>query len=203
LEPQLVALDPGLRLKMFVDSAPVMERDLAVRAGLGWIGKNGLLLHPQHGSQFFIGGFFLNRTLEKKLVAPRESCGTCRRCIDACPTSAIEETRQVNAARCISYLTIEKKGEIDEELRRKIGNRIFGCDACQQVCPWNGKLLVDAPPAGSKFNRPLEDWLKILQPGGGFKRLFKETPVYRAGRQGMLRNVEIALNNRSENPRRG
>ncbi len=198
LEPQLVAFDPELKLKMFVDSAPVMERDLAVRAGLGWVGKNGLLLHSQHGSQFFLGGFFLNRKLEKEAVISHDACGTCRRCIDACPTSAIEETRQVNASRCISYLTIEKKGEIDQEFYEKIGNRIFGCDTCQQVCPWNAKLLVDDPSDGSKFNRSLEDWLVILQPGGGFKRLFKETPLYRAGRRKMLRNVGIALNNCEE-----
>jgi len=141
LEARLVALDPELKLKKFVDSAPVMERDLAVRAGLGWIGKNGLLLHPMHGSQLFIGGFFVNRSIEKPTTVLPDRCGTCRRCIDACPTAAIEEGRQVHASRCISYLTIEKKGEIEPELRSKIGTRIFGCDTCQQVCPWKVTAL--------------------------------------------------------------
>ncbi len=195
LEAQLMALDPELRLKMFVDSAPVMERDLAVRAGLGWIGKNGLLLHPTHGSQFFIGGFFVNRGIEKPAAVLPDRCGTCRRCIEACPTAAIEEGRQVYAARCISYLTIEKKGEIAPDLRAKLGTRIFGCDTCQQVCPWNAQQLEEALPEDSKFHLTLADWQKILQPGGGFKRLFKETPLYRAGRQKMLRNVTIALEN--------
>jgi epoxyqueuosine reductase len=151
LEQQLVAMDPDIRLKAFVDSAPVMERDLAVRAGLGWLGKNGLLLHQQYGSQFFIGGFFLNRKIEKTLQPQRDACGSCRKCIDACPTSAIEETRQVDASRCISYLTIEKKGEIEKDLSRKMGNRIFGCDTCQQVCPWNAKHLADVPARRRPF----------------------------------------------------
>lgn len=197
LEQVLCRQDPDLRLKAFVDSAPVMERALAVRAGLGWIGRNGMLLHPQHGSQFFIGGFFLNRQLDTRQPVQAEACGTCRRCIEACPTAAIGESRQINASRCISYLTIEKKDDIDRELLGKMGSRIFGCDTCQQVCPWNKKHLADAPPSGSKFNRTLDDWLQILTPGGGFKRLFKVTPLYRAGRQKMLRNVEIAISNKA------
>ncbi len=187
--------DPALHIKAFVDSAPVMERDLAVRAGLGWIGRNGMLLHPQYGSQFSIGGFFINRVLSRNLPVIPDRCGSCRRCLDDCPTAAIGESRQINAAHCISYLTIEKKGEIEEALRQKMGNRIFGCDACQQVCPWNQTSLVEAPRLNSKFNRSLADWRSILQPGGGFKRLFKATPLYRAGRRRMLRNVEIALLN--------
>ena len=198
LEGQLRDLDPELQLKMFVDSAPVMERDLAVRAGLGWVGKNGLLLHPRYGSQFFVGGFFINRPLEKTLPVIPDRCGTCRRCLDACPTAAIEENWQINATRCISYLTIEKKGEIPLEFRPQIGNRIFGCDSCQQACPWNGRHLDEAPAEGSKFNRPLQEWQQVLQPGGGFKRLFKDTPLYRTGRQRMLRNVEIAIENSSQ-----
>ncbi len=198
LEQTLLEQDPTLALKMFVDSAPVMERDLAVRAGLGWIGKNGLLLHPQRGSQFFIGGFFINKPVAGGLPTLPDRCGSCRRCIESCPTAAIEGPRQINASRCISYLTIEKKGEIAAELREKIGNRIFGCDICQQVCPWNQKHLAGAPPPASKFHRSLDDWRLILQPGGGFKRLFKQTPLYRAGRGRMLRNVGIALENDSE-----
>ena len=197
LDDQLRDLDPELQLKMFVDSAPVMERDLAVRAGLGWVGKNGLLLHPRYGSQFFVGGFFINRPLEKTLPVIPDRCGTCRRCLEACPTAAIEENRQINATRCISYLTIEKKGEIPLEFRPQIGNRIFGCDSCQQVCPWNGEHLAEVPAKDSKFNRPLQEWQQVLQPGGGFKRLFKDTPLYRTGRQRMLRNVEIAIENNS------
>ncbi len=180
LEARLVALDPELKLKKFVDSAPVMERDLAVRAGLGWIGKNGLLLHPMHGSQLFIGGFFVNRSIEKPTTILPDRCGTCRRCIDACPTAAIEEGRQVHASRCISYLTIEKKGEIEPELRSKIGTRIFGCDTCQQVCPWNAKQLVEAFPEGSKFKRTLTEWQTILQPGGGLQTSLQgDAPVSR------------------------
>ena len=197
LQQSLLKGDPTLKLKAFVDSAPVMERDLAVRARLGWFGKNSMLLHPKHGSHFFIGGFFLNRRIAKDQPAIPDRCGTCRRCIEACPTSAISDSRQINATRCISYLTIEQKGEIDPNLGRKMGNHIFGCDTCQQVCPWNQKHLAQVPPPASKFQRTLDDWLKILQPGGGFKRLFKETPLYRSGRKRLLRNVELAIGNRS------
>jgi len=187
-----------LKLKPFVDSAPVAERELAVRAGLGWIAKNSMLIHPRYGSQVFIGGFFLDRPLPPAPTAVPDGCGACRTCIDACPTRAIDDNRQIDATRCISYLTIEKKGNIEATLRGRMGNRIFGCDTCQQVCPWNRDHLAGALPEGSKFDRTLEDWQRILQPGGGFKRLFRKTPLYRAGRARMLRNVLIARENREE-----
>lgn len=196
LVENLMAMDRDLQVRPFVDSAPVAERELAVRAGLGWIAKNSMLIHPRYGSQIFIGGFFLNRTLPSAQNKMAEGCGSCRACIDGCPTAAIGANRQIDATRCISYLTIEKKGDIDPLLRSRMDNRIFGCDTCQQVCPWNREHLADTLPAEAKFNRSLADWQRILQPGGGFKRQFRQTPLYRAGRARMLRNVAIALENR-------
>ena len=201
LAADLAAKDRELKVKPFVDSAPVAERELAVRAGLGWVGKNSMLIHPRYGSQVFIGGFFLNRALPSSQNRVDERCGSCRSCLVACPTGAIGDNRQIDATRCISYLTIEKKGEIEPALRSRMDNRIFGCDTCQQVCPWNRDHLADALPADSIFNRSLSDWQRLLQPGGGFKRQFRQTPLYRAGRTRMLRNVAIALDNRSKEER--
>ncbi|MGL1901507.1 MAG: tRNA epoxyqueuosine(34) reductase QueG [Fibrobacterales bacterium] len=196
LGDQLKEIDATISMKAFVDSAPVNERELAVRAGLGWLGKHSNLIHPKSGSQFFIGGFFINKEVTKDVRTYPDGCAACRKCIDACPTQAIEDNRSIDARRCISYLTIEKKGDIDPELASKMGTNIFGCDICLEVCPWNKKHLGDTPLSqDSKFVNTFEEWDKILAHGGGFKRLFKDTPLYRAGKPKMARNIAIARQN--------
>ncbi len=195
LEVKLLESDETIMIKAFVDSAPVNERELAVRAGLGWLGKNCALIHPKSGSQFFIGGFFINKILEKESRDYPDGCAACRKCIDACPTQALEGDRSIDARKCISYLTIEKKGPIDTDLQKQMGNHIFGCDICLQVCPWNKKHLDDNPEDTSPFLKEFTEWEQLLQPGGGFKSQFKNTPLYRAGRKKMLRNLSIAQEN--------
>ena len=123
--------------RYYTDTGPVLERDLAQRAGLGWIGKNTCLIHPEYGSYLFLAEILLGIDFEPDPTFKTDHCGTCTRCIDACPTECILPDRTINAQRCISYLTIENKAEITEELRPALGNWVFGCDVCQMVCPWN------------------------------------------------------------------
>lgn len=127
----------GGRYRAFTDSAPILEKPLAAKAGIGWVGKNTLILNESAGSWFFLGEIFTDIPLPINTELPEDKCGACKACINVCPTGAIVGPRQLDARRCISYLTIENKGDIDEELRELIGNRIFGCDDCQLVCPWN------------------------------------------------------------------
>lgn len=184
--------------KAYTDTGPILERDLAQRAGLGWIGKNTCLIHPRHGSYFLLAEILLGVELAPDQPFEPDHCGTCRRCLDACPTQCILPDRTLDARRCISYLTIEQKGAISHDLRTMIGDWIFGCDICQQVCPWNlrfAKAEGDpelAPRPG--LPRPdLENEL-LLTPQE-FNRKFRSSPVQRARRRGYLRNVATALGN--------
>ncbi|MEJ5313629.1 MULTISPECIES: tRNA epoxyqueuosine(34) reductase QueG [Anaerolinea] len=184
--------------KWYTDTGPVLERDLASRAGLGWIGKNTCLNHPRKGSFFLLGEIFLELDLEADPPFSTDHCGTCTRCIDACPTQCIRPDRTLDASRCISYLTIENKGSIPVELREKMGNWIFGCDVCQQVCPWNVRF-GNAEPYPAFYPRegvPEPDLAEemLLDPIG-FNRKFKNSPIQRPRRRGYLRNVAIALGN--------
>jgi epoxyqueuosine reductase len=182
----------------FTDSAPILERDLAQRAGLGWIGKNTCLINPAHGSCFLLAELFINLNLEIDPPFLPDRCGTCTRCIQACPTGCILPDRTLDAGRCISYLTIEKKGPIDRELRPLIGNWVFGCDVCQIVCPWNIKFaaLKGYPSFDPCPNVPFPDLIQELNlPLEGFNRKFLRNPVQRPHRRGYLRNVAIALGN--------
>ncbi|MFN8385252.1 MAG: tRNA epoxyqueuosine(34) reductase QueG [Anaerolineales bacterium] len=183
-----------IKNRYYTDTGPILERDLAQRAGIGWIGKNTCLINPKQGSYFFISEIFLDLELEPDPPFVTDHCGTCTRCITACPTDCILPNRTLDATRCISYLTIELKDDIPVELREKIGNWVFGCDICQMVCPWNRF----APEGDSAFS----DDEPLPSPTGeltltpqAFNQRFKRTPISRAKRRGYLRNVAVALGN--------
>ena len=200
---QWLEAEAGTRVsgRPYVDTAPILERDLARQAGLGWFGKNTLLIHPRRGSFLFLGALFVDLELEPDPPFAEEHCGTCRRCIDACPTAAIGEEGVLDATRCISYLTIEKRGTIPVEWRRSIGTLVYGCDICQDVCPWNVRFASEARDpeltTGSLEGSP--DPVELLRMDSvGFQRRFGGTAVTRAGRQGLSRNAAVALGNRGE-----
>jgi epoxyqueuosine reductase len=186
----------GCEVKVFVDTAPVLEKPLAQRAGLGWQGKHSNLLSRDFGNWLFLGEVFT--TLELAPDAPEtDHCGNCRACLDACPTAAFPAPYRLDARRCISYLTIEHKGHIAEEFRAALGNRIFGCDDCLAVCPWNKFAQVTEEPdflPRAELTAPRLAELAELD-DAGFRRLFSKNPVKRLGRDRFLRNVLIALGN--------
>lgn len=188
---------PDVAAKVYVDYGPVLERDHAQRAGLGWIGKNTVLIHPDLGSYFFLGEIITDAVLELDEAFQADHCGTCERCIEACPTGAIKGPRELDARLCISYLTIELRGPIPRELRPLIGNRVFGCDICQEVCPWNG----DIPETREARFRPRDDLtgadlVELMALGESeFQRRYRDTPIARAKRAGFIRNVAVALGN--------
>jgi epoxyqueuosine reductase len=183
--------------RWYTDSGPVLERDLAQRAGLGWIGKNTCLINPKLGSYFLLAEIFLDLELEPDPPLTTDHCGTCTRCIDACPTDCILPDRTLDAGRCISYLTIELKDSIPPALRPLLDQSIFGCDICQAVCPWNRFASPSGDPAfgeSSAFPQPvLAQDLKLTP--AEFNRKFKDSPVRRAKRRGYLRNAAVALGN--------
>lgn len=183
--------------RWYTDTGPVLERDLAQRAGLGWIGKNTCLINPHLGSYFFLAEILLGIELEPDPPFMADRCGACRRCIEACPTQCILPDRTLEAGCCISYLTIELKGDIPADLRANMGTWIFGCDICQQVCPWNRF----APSEGDiAFAPRCETHASELSPelslrAEDFNLKFRHSPVKRAKRRGYLRNVAVALGN--------
>jgi epoxyqueuosine reductase len=191
---------PGCNGRGVVDTAPLLERDFARRAGLGWFGKNTMLLNKQLGSYFFLAALLLDLELTPDPPHTTQHCGTCTACLDACPTEAFVAPGQLDARRCISYLTIELRGPIADHLRQPLGEWAFGCDICQEVCPWNKK-----PPAGD------EAALQQHFPGGSidlvellalseeeFRRRFRDSPLWRPRRPGMLRNAALVLGNRGD-----
>jgi epoxyqueuosine reductase len=187
----------GYEYRAFVDSAPVLERALAQRAGLGWIGKNNMVIHPKAGSFFFLGEIYTSAPLPVDAPFEKEHCGSCTACLDICPTDAFEGPHRLDARKCISYLTIELSGSIPVELRKKMGNRVFGCDDCQLVCPWN------------KFSRPTAE--TDFQPRHGldnaelatlflwteaqFLKRTEGSAIRRTGYHGWLRNLAVGLGN--------
>ena len=192
-----------VRGRAYVDTGPLLERDLARRAGLGWFGKNTNLINPALGSFFFLGALLVDLELAPDEPFASDHCGTCTRCIDACPTQAIVEPRVLDATRCISYLTIEAKGEIPLALRESVGELIYGCDICQDVCPWNEKFSR-ALPAGSPFAareaiagkdaRTLaREIMEMTQEE--FSEKFRRSPVKRAKLAGLKRNAAVVLGN--------
>lgn len=189
--------------KICVDTAPLLERTFARLAGLGWIGRNTCLINEPLGSWFFLGEILTSLDLEPGSPPP-DRCGSCTRCIEACPTQALvpsEHGWTLDARRCISYLTIELRGPIPEELRAGVGDHVFGCDICQDVCPWNSKAPVTADPdfAGSPIAL---DALARLSPEE-FRERFRESPIARAKYEGLLRNVEVAMNNMAVRTEKG
>ncbi len=209
-------LDPEARTLPYVDYGPVLERDHAQRAGLGWIGKNTLLIDPTLGSYLLLGALLTTLEVPPDDAFTEDRCGTCVRCIDACPTGAIRWPRGLDARLCISYLTIELRGEIPVELRPLIGNRIFGCDICQEVCPWNDgappgstEELMTARPGGTSVSarkvtpgRPVPpermiEWAEELLElsDEAYRSRYGETAFARPGRSGMLRNLCVGLGN--------
>ena len=223
---RLKALDAKLReqhgefeSRAYVDTGPVVERSLATAAGLGWTGKNTCLIHPRHGSFAFLAVLLTSLDLDLKghdfrradqgatsseALAPERNpfevpdrCGTCTRCLDACPTGALIEPYRMDATKCIAYLTIEHKGPIVPELMEGMGRQVFGCDICQDVCPWNRKSPIavdpDLEPRAELVNPALE-WLATMDLPA-WERMFNGSPVRRAGFAGMRRNIAIAMGN--------
>jgi epoxyqueuosine reductase len=183
--------------RYYTDTGPLLERDLAQRAGLGWIGKNTCLINPKQGSYFLLAEILLGLELEPDLPFSTDHCGTCTRCIQACPTECILPDRTIDARRCISYLTIELKGDIPEEMRPMLGDWVFGCDVCQMVCPWN---RFASPEGNASFaprpGVPTPNLIRELElTPENFNRKFKNSPLKRAKRRGYLRNVAVAAGN--------
>ena len=196
LREAIVDTDPKLITRSYVDTGPIVERVFAMYAGVGWIGKNTCILNQKKGSWLFLGVILTSLELTPDLPAP-DRCGTCTRCIDACPTDALIAPYQLDSNRCISYLTIEKRGPIPEDLRSGVGHQIFGCDICQDVCPWNRKApATTAPEFAARpglFNPALE-WLAEISEEE-FRQAFRGSPIRRAKRSGLRRNALIAIGN--------
>ena len=197
-----------LRHLGYADTGPLMERELAMRAGIGWFGRNTLLIDPRRGSYFFLGVLLTDLELEPSAPFEREHCGSCRSCLDACPTGALLGRDErgapvMDAGRCISYLTIELRGPIPEALRPAIGNRVFGCDICQEVCPWNHRFSAPtaepryrSTPGGPNGRSLLALAAELLDTSGkAFLRRYRDSPLSRPRRNGLLRNVCVALGN--------
>ena len=186
-------LAPGTTARAYVDTGPLLERDLAARAGLGWVGKNTMLLHPSLGSFFFIGTVLTTASLEADAPLP-DRCGSCTRCLDACPTAAFVAPYVLDARRCIAYLTIEHRGPMPSELRPGVGPWVFGCDVCQDVCPWNRQAPVTGEAAfGPRRHPPLAELLALREPA--YLDTFRGSPLKRARREGLARNAAVVLGN--------
>jgi epoxyqueuosine reductase len=197
LADYLRELMPNALTRGVVDTAPLLEREFAQLAGLGWVGKNTLLLSKHAGSYFFLAALLTDVELEIDTAHLADHCGTCTACLDACPTQAFPQAYVLDATRCISYLTIELQDTIPAELRAGMGDWVFGCDVCQEVCPWNRT----APPASEENFSPHPDFdpLELLElfelDEDAFRRRFRHTPLWRSHRRGLLRNAAIVLGN--------
>jgi epoxyqueuosine reductase len=189
---------PGCQGRAVVDTAPLLERDFARRAGLGWFGKNTMLLNKRLGSYFLLGALLLDLELQPDAGHETSHCGTCTACLDACPTQAFVGPGWLDSRRCISYLTIELRGPIPRELREPMGDWVFGCDVCQEVCPWNRKAPPGAEPAlQSRADLASVDPVELLGLSPEqFRLRFRDTALMRSKRGGLLRNAAIVLGNR-------
>jgi len=194
----LHARAPAARVRGVVDTAPLLEREFAQLAGLGWIGKNTLLLNREQGSWFFLAALLTDIELACDAAHETDHCGTCRACLDACPTGAFPQPYVLNASRCISYLTIELREAIPEELRPGVGDWLFGCDVCQEVCPWNSRAPQsrEAAFAPREDSNPI-DLIELFDlDDAAFRERFRHAPLWRSKRRGILRNAAIVLGNR-------
>jgi len=191
---ELIERTGGGEGRVFVDSAPVLERAWAVKAGLGWIGKNGCLIVPGKGSFFFISEIITNLEFDYDPPLPVDFCGSCRKCIDACPTNALIAPRILDARKCLSYLTIELKDEIPTEFQSKMANRIFGCDICQDVCPWNRFARPNSEPqfqpAPALLQMRKKEWAELTEET--FENLFSKSAVKRTKYEELIRNIKSA-----------
>ncbi len=191
-------LAPNAAVRGVVDTAPILEREFAVLAGLGWVGKNTMLLSRHWGSWFFLAVLLLDCELEYDAPFTSDYCGTCRACLDACPTQAFVEPYVLDATRCISYLTIELRAAVPSELRAGQGEWLFGCDICQEVCPWNRKVAAGAScfePQDALNPMSLDQLFELDDEA--FRRLFHHTPLWRARRRGLLRSAAIVMGNQA------
>jgi len=183
--------------RSYADAGPLPERELAQMAGLGWIGKNTMLIRPDLGSWTFIGAVLTDLELSPDAPFDADRCGSCTRCLDACPTAAFPEPRVLDARRCISYLTIEAPGEPPEELRPLMGDRLFGCDVCQEVCPWNVRFARKTIQPRFLSSESWPALAEILEMDDGtFTARFGRTALERARRAGLQRNARVVLENR-------
>jgi epoxyqueuosine reductase len=197
---QWLEIETGRKIahKIYTDTGPVLERELAQRAGLGWIGKNTMLINPKAGSYFLLGEVLIDLDLTPDEPFKTDQCGTCTRCIDACPTEAILENRVLDARKCISYLTIEAKDSTPEDLRSNISDWVFGCDVCQAVCPWNRFAPPLKTPSVLKTLGVSDLVNEISLTPHEFNLKFKNSPIKRSKRRGYLRNVAVALGNSND-----
>ena len=198
LSEVLRAAVPGCRTRIAIDTAPLLERDFARRAGLGWFGKNTMLINKRIGSYFFVAGLLTDLELPPDPPHAGQHCGNCTRCLEACPTQAFPAPYVLDARRCISALTIESRAaEFPAELESQIGNWVFGCDICQEVCPWNRKApateIEEFRPQQRWLNPDLQRWFELSP--AEFSAEFEGSPLLRPGREGILRNAEIVLRN--------
>lgn len=192
---EIKAMVPAAEGRVFVDSGPLPERELARRAGLGWVGRHSCLLHPQLGSRFVLGEILTTLALPPSTPLAGD-CGSCRRCLDACPTGALREPGVVDARRCLSYLSIEHHGALPREVRPQLGTRLFGCDACQDACPYNQHLPVYSTPLAPRAEQLACDLPTLLALSvEEFAARFRHSPLKRAKRTGLLRNACVALGN--------
>jgi epoxyqueuosine reductase len=189
---------PSARVRGVVDTAPLLEREFAQLAGLGWVGKNTLLLNRDHGSWFFLAALITDVELVYDQPHETDHCGTCRACLDACPTNAFPQPYLLDASRCISYLTIELREAMPVELRESIGGWVFGCDVCQDVCPWNSRAPISREaafePCGDRNPMALIELFDLED--AAFRERLRHTPLWRPKRRGLLRNAAIVLGNR-------